>query len=90
MTLETTLLSARYLHGLMRRCDKAKIACRSNLSPMLPIALPIHERTILGLTRFLARQPTNSVKLCVTPFPIHPPMGTLFCSPRLSESVWSR
>lgn len=32
MTLETALLNARYLHVLMRHCDKVKIACRSNLA----------------------------------------------------------
>ncbi|MGZ4987526.1 MAG: alpha-L-arabinofuranosidase C-terminal domain-containing protein [Limisphaerales bacterium] len=32
MTLQAGLLNARYLHVLMRHCDKVKIACRSNLA----------------------------------------------------------
>lgn len=32
MTLDTALRNARYLHVLMRHCDKAKIACRSNMA----------------------------------------------------------
>lgn len=32
MTLEAALLNARYLHVLMRHCNRVKIACRSNLA----------------------------------------------------------
>jgi alpha-L-arabinofuranosidase len=32
MTLQAALLNARYLHVLMRHCNKVKIACRSNLA----------------------------------------------------------
>jgi alpha-N-arabinofuranosidase len=32
MTLGGALTNARYLHVLMRHCDKAKIACRSNMA----------------------------------------------------------
>jgi alpha-L-arabinofuranosidase len=32
MTLEAALLNARYLHVMMRQCDKVKIACRSNIA----------------------------------------------------------
>jgi alpha-L-arabinofuranosidase len=32
MTLGTALRNARYLHVLMRHCDKTKIACRSNMA----------------------------------------------------------
>jgi len=32
MTLDTALRNARYIHVLMRHCDKAKIACRSNMA----------------------------------------------------------
>jgi len=32
LTLQSALLNARYLHVLMRHCDKVKIACRSNLA----------------------------------------------------------
>jgi alpha-N-arabinofuranosidase len=31
-TLNVALLNARYLHVMMRHCDKVKIACRSNLA----------------------------------------------------------
>ncbi|MDB6058429.1 MAG: Intracellular exo-alpha-(1-_5)-L-arabinofuranosidase, partial [Verrucomicrobiales bacterium] len=32
MTLDAALLNARYLHVLMRHCNRVKIACRSNLA----------------------------------------------------------
>src|SRR5262249_38518358 len=32
MTLQAALLNARYLHVIMRHCDKVKIACRSNIA----------------------------------------------------------
>jgi alpha-L-arabinofuranosidase len=31
-TLQTALMNARYLHVMLRHCDKVKIACRSNLA----------------------------------------------------------
>ena len=32
LTLDTALRNARYIHVLMRHCDKVKIACRSNMA----------------------------------------------------------
>jgi alpha-N-arabinofuranosidase len=32
LTLDTALRNARYIHLLMRHCDKTKIACRSNMA----------------------------------------------------------
>jgi alpha-L-arabinofuranosidase len=32
MTLDVALRNARYIHVMMRHCDKAKIACRSNMA----------------------------------------------------------